>query len=159
GAGAAQPRLEGAAPPRDLDLGPPSAGPAAALDLIGAPAVGQGKDLEAARVGDDGPLPAHEAMKPAAAGDQLLAGGEMQVKGVAEHHPVAQLHDLRGGEAAHAPLRRQRDEGRGGDGAVPEMDQARAGVAIASRSLSGSDRIRSPYECDPWLRRCRLSAR
>ena len=47
--------------------------------------VAQREDLEAARVGQDRPVPAHEPVQPAELGDQLVAGPEVQVVGVAEH--------------------------------------------------------------------------
>ena len=46
--------------------------------------VAQREDLEAAGVGQDRPVPAHEAVQAAELGDQLVAGPEVQVVGVAE---------------------------------------------------------------------------
>ena len=46
--------------------------------------VAQREDLEAARVGQDRPVPAHEPVQAAELGDQLVAGPEVQVVGVAE---------------------------------------------------------------------------
>ena len=62
-------------------------------------------------------------------------GREMQVEGVAEHHLVAQVGDLGRGEPANASLGRQRDEGRGANLAVGELDQACAGFAVARLDL------------------------
>ena len=71
-----------------------AAGPPAALDLVGDAAVGEREDLEAAGVGDQRPLPAHEPVQPAGGGDPLRPGRDEQVVGVAEHHLVAELGDL-----------------------------------------------------------------
>jgi hypothetical protein len=46
---------------------------APSLDLVRDPAVGEREDLEAARVGDDRPFPAHEAVQAAARRDPVLA--------------------------------------------------------------------------------------
>src|SRR5262245_552274 len=59
----------------------------------------------------------------------------MKVERVAEHHLVAQAGDLGRGEPADAPLRCERDERGSGDLAVPEMNQARAGVAVTGLDL------------------------
>src|SRR4051812_37743012 len=69
-------RLECHPPLGDLDLGASCLVAAPPLDLVGDAAMGQREDLETARIRDDRPLPAHEAVQPAALGDQLLAGGE-----------------------------------------------------------------------------------
>ena len=107
---------------------------AAALDLVGDAAVGQREDLEAAGVGDQRPLPAHEAVQAAGSGDPLRARRDEQVVGVAQHHLVAELGHLVRFEPAHRALGRQRDEGRrlhrpvrrvqhpGPRGAVPRPD-------------------------------------
>ena len=84
----------------------------AALDLVGDGAVAHREDLEAARVGDDRPLPAHELVQPAEARDELVAGLEEQVERVAEDHVVAERGDLARLEALDRRLRRERDERR-----------------------------------------------
>ena len=75
---------------------------AAALHLVGDPAMGEREDLEAAGVGDQRPLPAHEAVQPAGGGDPLRPGRDEQVVGVAEDQLVAKLRDL-GGRPVPAP--------------------------------------------------------
>jgi hypothetical protein len=74
---------------------PPQRG-AAALDLVGHRSVPHREDLEAAGVGDDRALPAHEAVQPAEPLDQLAPRAQEQVEGVAEHHLVAERRDLGG---------------------------------------------------------------
>ena len=71
-----------------------AARPPAALDLVGDAAVGEREDLEAAGVGDQRPLPAHEPVQPAGVGDPLRARRDEQVVGVAEDQLVAELGDL-----------------------------------------------------------------
>ena len=87
---------------------------AAALDLVGDAAVAHREDLKAARVGDDRARPAHELVEPAELGDELGAGREQQVEGVAEHHLVAERGDVTGLERLHRAPGGQRDERRRG---------------------------------------------
>ena len=105
----------------------------AALDLVGDAAVAHREDLEAAGVGDDRPVPAHELVQAAEAGDELVAGVEEQVEGVAQHHVVAQGGDLAGLEALDRGLGGERDEGGRADvavgGAQDAGPRARARVA------------------------------
>ena len=61
--------------------------------MIDAP-VGQAEDLKAAAVGEDGPVPADEAVQPAAARDQLVARPKKQVVGVAEDDLGARLLEV-----------------------------------------------------------------
>ena len=120
----------------DLDLRAVlAAGAAAALDLVGDAAVGEREDLEAAGVGDQRPLPAHEAVQPAGGGDPLRPRRDEQVVGVAEDQLVAELGDLGRFQPAHRPLRRQRDEGRRLDRPVGGVDDARAGAAVTGLDL------------------------
>ena len=51
---------------------------------------GQGKDLIAARVGQDGPFPAHETMEAAKVIQHLGAGSNKKVVGVAQNDPGIQ---------------------------------------------------------------------
>ena len=106
----------------------------AALDLVGDGAVAHREDLEAARVGDHRPVPAHEAVQAADPPDQLVAGREEEVERVAEHHVVAELGGLLDLERLDHGLRRERDEGGRADLAVGEPQRAgaraRRGVAV-----------------------------
>src|SRR5262249_3337655 len=56
-------------------------------------------DLKAAAIGEDRPPPAHEAMQPAQLGNQLIAGPQGEVVGVAEENLHADLFKLRGRES------------------------------------------------------------
>jgi hypothetical protein len=103
----------------------------AALDLVGHRPVAHREDLEAARVGDDRPRPRHELVQPPEPADQLVAGLDEEVKGVAEHHVEAELGDLGRQHALDRGARRERDERRRGHGAVPQMKDARAGLPVA----------------------------
>jgi hypothetical protein len=109
----------------------PFAAGAAALDLLGDRPVAHREDLEAARVGDDRPAPGHELVQAAELGDVLVAGLDEQVEGVAEHHVVAELGDLRGLERAHGRVRGERHEGRGADLAVDGAQNAGPSRAVA----------------------------
>src|SRR5207249_1348588 len=74
--------------------------------------------LEAAAVGQDGPLPAHEAVQTAQPGDAVRAGAEGEVVGVAQQHLRPQLADFVRGERLDRRLRTDRHERRGVDRAV-----------------------------------------
>ena len=67
-------RAEAGALLGDLDLGAVAAGAAAPLHLVGDAAVGEREDLEAAGVGDQRPVPVHEAVQAAGGGDPLRPG-------------------------------------------------------------------------------------
>ena len=58
--------------------------------------LGEAVDLEAAAVGEDRPVPVHEAMQAAQLGDEVVAGPQGEVIGVAED-------DLGAGVARPAP--------------------------------------------------------
>jgi serine/threonine-protein kinase len=100
----------------------------AALDLVGDRAVAHREDLEAAGVGDDRPLPAHELVEAAELADQLVPGREEEVERVAEHHVVAELGGLGDLERLDHGLGGQRDEGGRADLAVGEPQRAAAGA-------------------------------
>ena len=48
--------------------------------------MGQAEELKAAAVGQDRAVPAHEAVQPAERGDDLFAGPQREMIGVAQHH-------------------------------------------------------------------------
>ena len=62
--------------------------------LIYLPALGEAEHLVAAAVGEDGLIPANELVKAAAARDQLVAGTQHQVIGVAENDARADLFKM-----------------------------------------------------------------
>ena len=94
--------------------------------VVHPPQLLQGKDLEAAAVGEDGPFPAHEAMQPAQAGDSVGAGAQVQVVGVGQDHGGVQLHQLAGREALDRGLGAHGTVQGGGQIAVGRVHQARA---------------------------------
>jgi hypothetical protein len=95
------------------------------------------EDLEAARVGDHGSVPAHEAAHPAEALDQLGPRREEEVERVRENHLEAELRGLGDLERLHDRLGRERHERRRVHLAMREAQRAgagaRAGVARADR--------------------------
>ena len=108
----------------------------AALDLVGDGAVSHREDLEPAGVGDDRLVPLLELVQPAEALDELLAGRQEQMERVPEHHVVAEGGGLADFERLDDGLGRERDEGRGPDLAVGELERAGAGVGAR---ISGAD--------------------
>ena len=72
--------------------------------------VAEREDLEAAGVGEDRQVPRHEAVQPAELADQLVAGPEMQVVGVAEQDLGAEVAHLVRVQRLHGPLRADRHE-------------------------------------------------
>ena len=107
----------------------------AALDLVGDPAVDQAEDLEAAAIGQDRPIPAHEAMQPAHTRDQLVAGLKVQVVGVAENDLRAVIAHLVGRQRFDGAARADRHKHGRLDRAVRGGDQAGAGARVADRGI------------------------
>ena len=60
--------------------------PEARAALVDRAPLGQAEDLIAAAVGQDRPGPADEAVQPAAPRDQIVAGPQIQVIGVAQQN-------------------------------------------------------------------------
>jgi hypothetical protein len=91
---------------------------------------GQAEDLEAARIGEDRPVPAHERVQPAEAFDQLVAGTQVEVIGVGQDElcagfvQIARLQRLDIGLGAH------RRKGRHLDRPVGRGKGAEAGGAV-----------------------------
>jgi len=137
---------------------------AAALDLVGDAAVAHREDLEAARVGDDRTVPAHELMQAAELTHVLVSGRDEEVEGVAEHHVVAERRDLAGQQATDRRVRRERHERRRAHVAVRAMQDARAGGAVAGVDLEGGLHRVQPMSlvvsrAPHWLRLCLLLSR
>ena len=68
--------------------------------LLDPPEGGQGENLEAAGIRQDGAVPVHEGMKPPHLPDQLVAGPEVEVIGVAQLNLAADLPEVEGVHAA-----------------------------------------------------------
>ena len=109
--------------------------------------VAEREDLEAARVGEDRPVPRHEAMQAAELGDQRVAGPEMQVVRVAEHDLRAERQHLVRVEGLDGPLRADGHEGRRLDHPVrrPQHTGPRPpSPATTSNTRPAADRSRRP---------------
>ncbi len=104
--------------------------------------VEQREDLEAARVGEQGARPAHEAVQAAELLDQLLAGPQVQVVGVAEDDLRAERLELERVERLHRGLRADRHEDGGLDGAVRELERGGARRAVDGVEHEGAGRRR-----------------
>ena len=95
----------------------------------------EAEHLEAARVGEDRPLPAHEPVQAAVRRDHLLPGPKPQVEGVAEddlralRDELVRRHRLDGAVGAH------RHEDRRLDDAVRELEAAAPGAARRGEDL------------------------
>src|SRR5690606_13107985 len=98
-------------------------------------AVGQREHLEAARVGEDRPVPAREAVQAAVRRDHVQPGAQEQVEGVAED-------DLRAG-VAHLLRQHALDRAVGADGHERRrLDHAaREGQAAAAGGAVGGDEV------------------
>ena len=106
-----------------------------AFVVDGGDRVAEREDLVAARVGQDRAVPAHEAMEPAELGDQLVAGPEEEVVGVAENDVRADRPHLVGVERLDRRLRPDRHEGRGRNVAVRRAEDAGARGPVGGDDL------------------------
>jgi hypothetical protein len=96
---------------------------------------GEAEDLVTAAVGEDGPVPAHEAVQAAQLGDQLVARAQGEVVGVAEDDLHAGFFELLRGEALDGRLGADRHEHGRLDGAVRGVHAAPAGAAVGLEQL------------------------
>jgi hypothetical protein len=95
------------------------------------------EDLEAARVGEDRPVPAREAMQAAVRFDDLQAGAQVQVEGVAEDDLGAERADLFGQHALHRAIGAHGHEGGRFHGAARKMQAAAARGAVVAQLFEG----------------------
>jgi hypothetical protein len=98
-------------------------------------ALGQRHDLEPAAVGQDRPLPAHEAVQPAQPADALGPGAQHQVVGVAQDDLGAGARHHLAGHGLDRGGRADRHEGWGLDRAEGGGQPAAAGGAVAGQEL------------------------
>ena len=96
---------------------------------------GQAEDLVAAAVGEDGPAPAHEAVQPAELGDDLVAGPQREMVGVAEHDLHADLFELGRRQTLDGGLRADGHERGRLDGAMAGVQAAAAGAGVGGEKI------------------------
>ena len=115
--------------------------------------LGERHDLEAARVGEDGPLPADEAVKPAEFRNLLGTRTEHEVIGIAQDDVGARRLDLVEIETLHGAHGAHRHEGGRADVAMPRLNRTKAGLAVGCvkgeaegsfRHAAGNSRLASP---------------
>ena len=111
-----------------------------ALPLTWAPAknaAAQAPDLEAARVGEDGPLPADEAVQAAELADHVQAGAQEQVEGVAEDDLRADGLDVARQHALDRTVSTDRHERWGFNHTTGEGQTTATSLAISGQQLEG----------------------
>ena len=125
----------------------------------------EGKDLETAGVGEDRPIPAHEAVQAAMRSDDFEPGAQPEVEGVAE----ADLRSRRGQVAGRHCLDRSvgadRHEGRRVHCAVGESEAAATSSTVTGQKLEvhvikgvSASSSRRPQKADSAdVRRCTSS--
>src|ERR1051326_6212237 len=96
--------------------------------------IAKAPDLESARVGEDGALPAHEPMQTAHLADGIDTGAEIQVISVAEQDLDPELVEHRLGNALHGALRPDGHEYWSLNGRVRKVQ-----VAAARGTFTGND--------------------
>src|SRR6185503_6030602 len=108
----------------------------------------EAEDLEAARVGEDGAAPAHEAVQPGMLCDDLDPGAQPQMKGVAEHDLRAGGGELFGRHRLYRAVSPHRHEGRGIDAPMRKLERPAPRLAVpgSDAELHVSISIASPYE-------------
>ena len=105
---------------------------------------GEAHDLEAAGVGQNGALPAREAVQPAEGCDPLGSRAEHEVVGVGEDHLRARGRKVAGEDALDRPRRPDRHEGRGLDRPVLECQLPAPGRAVFGQKLEGEGPVHAP---------------
>ena len=99
----------------------------------------QRKDLEAAGIGQDGAIPAHEAVQPAAQRHNLVARAQKQVIRVAEDDGDAQLVQIPRFQRFDGRLRPHGHEDRGLHGAMRGLQDAAAGMEPGQDGVFAED--------------------
>ena len=106
--------------------------------LVDDPQVAQRDDLEAARVGQDRPVPAHEPVQAAEPRDPLVARPQVEVVGVGQDDRGADLADVVGVERLDRGVRADRHELRRLDDAVGQRQRARPVPGSSRRPAAAS---------------------
>ncbi len=97
--------------------------------------VRQREHLEAARVGQDRPVPAREAVQAAVVGDDVQPGPQEQVEGVAQDDLRAQGADIVREDALHRSVSPHRHEGRRLHHPARKAQAPAAGRAVGAEQL------------------------
>ena len=149
---------------RKLDRAAVEMGAEARPSLGHADLLREGEDLEAAAVGECGPLPAHERCHTAGLLDNRLARTQMKVVGVGKHHAGTGLGNPANIDPLHAGKRRHRHEQRRRHAPMRRRKHARPRPTRAHRvelkrksrphaqKPTLLDRNRASYELDCRLR-------
>ena len=114
--------------------------------LVDRPARRQAEHLIAAAVGQDRTRPARERVQPAAPRDQVVAGPQIQMVGVAQENLGAQVFEIAVGHALDGALRAHGHEGRRFDRPVRRGHHAAARGAVAMGHLKGKRHVLSLVE-------------
>jgi hypothetical protein len=93
--------------------------------------VGEGKNLESARVGEDGALPTHEWVDAADLAKNLGSGTEEKMVGIGEEDLGTRVVKEIGRLGFHRRMRADRHEQRGADLVVQGAKSRRAGAGMA----------------------------
>ena len=97
---------------------------------------GEAEDLEAARIGEDGVGPGHEAMEAAEGTDELVAGAQIEVVGVGEEDGDAKVvGEIALRESFDGGLGADGHEDGGFDGSVRRVEQSGAGASVGAFGL------------------------
>jgi hypothetical protein len=107
--------------------------------------LGEAEHLEAAAVGEHRARPADKPVQAAAARDQVVAGTEKQVVGVAEDDLRAERLEIGVAHRLHRALRADRHERRRLDHAVRRAKLAPAGGAVGVRDGKAERRRQRLY--------------
>ena len=105
----------------------------------------QAVDLEAAGIGEDRAFPVHEAMQVAMPADDVGAGPQHQVEGVAEDDLGAQVFQLLRRHGLDRAVGADRHEGRGLHRAAGETQPAAARRAVAGEQFKLHHGVRSTW--------------
>ncbi len=105
----------------------------------------QAEHLEAAGIGEDGPLPAHKAVQTVLMErDDLRAGAQREMQGIAENDLRAQRFEFLGRHAFDGAVGAHRHEGGRIDGAVRQLQARAARGAVAVQHFKAQLHARAP---------------
>src|SRR5262249_49905551 len=112
--------------------------------------LGETPDLKSSRIGQDRPVPAHEAVKAAELAHDVVPRPQKEVRGVCEQALSVGCDQVRWRQALHTSLGRNRHEGRRVDRAVSRPHAAGPRRTVGPQELEAERAhtisIASPYE-------------